>query len=313
MALHDTLVSQISTDPDLDFGIAVHHIESGEDLLVNADALYPTAGIFKVPVMVEVFRQARAGRFELNDSMTLKAADKTLTSGVLPHLQDGLRLSIRDLIMLMIIVSDNTATTMLLNLVGCDNVTTGMHALGLSSIHVVMNVHEMFLHAFGLAEADQLAVSLATLTDQALRVPMDYGSRAFSRGPDNNVSSAGDMTRLMTLIYEGKVLDRPTCDEMLAILSNQQYSYRVPRYLPWRRVFNKTGTLRGLRNDSGIIYCARDSHAAYSVFSFDRVPLSPNDPRMEAQRDLRVDQIMGEMGLAIFEHYGGKFSPMRGF
>jgi beta-lactamase class A len=300
MNLKDKLTTCI-TDENIEFGIAIHHIESGEETLINADVVFPTASVFKVPVMVEVFKQARAGKFDLNDRLALKSSYKTLTTGVLLHLQEGLKLSIRDLIMLMTIVSDNTATTMLMDLVGPKNVTATMHTLGLTSIEVNMTVHEMFLHAFGVTDRPKISVN--ELRHIAQKVQMDYHSRAFSRGKDNCVSSAADMTRLMTLIYKGEIVDRTACDEMLTILSHQQSNDRIPRYLPWYTVYHKTGTMRGLRNDSGIIYCNQNAHVAFSVFSFDNVDLPLSTPRFAAQRSGMVSKIMAEMGLTIYQHY----------
>jgi len=304
MSLRDKLQACI-TDDSIEFGIAVQHIESGQKTLINADAIFPTASVFKVPVMVEVFKQAQAGVFDLHDRLELKTHYKTLTTGVLLQLQDGLQPTIRDLVMLMIVVSDNTATTMLMELVGPENITATMHELGLTSIQVNMTVHEMFLHAFGIP--DQPDISVEALRERARKVKMDYQSRTFSRGKDNNVSSAADMTRLMAMIFRGKVVDRAACDEMLTILSHQQYNSRVPRYLPWYTVYHKTGTMRGLRNDSGIIYCNDNSHVAFTVFSFDSVALPLSSPRLGVQRSLLVEEMMGEIGLVIYERYGGKF------
>lgn len=306
MSLRERLLACVP-DPSIDLGIAIHHIESGEETMINADAIFPTASVFKVPVMVEVFRQAREGQFDLNDRLELKDRHKTLTSGVLQDLQEGLRLTIRDLMMLMTIVSDNTATTMLMELVGPERVTATMHELGLSSIQVKMTVHEMFLHAFGIP--DRADISVEELRAIAQRVQMDYGSRTFSRGTDNNVSSAADMTRLMTMIFKGEVVDRAACDEMLDILSRQQHETRVPLFLPWHTVYHKTGTMRGLRNDSGIIRCHENSHVAFTIFSFDSVKLPLSNPRVAVERTWLVEKMMGEMGLILYEHYGGQFPP----
>lgn len=289
------------TDEQIEFAIAVEHIESGEKTSINGDAIFPTASVFKVPLMVEVYKQARAGKFNLNDRLELKSKYKTLTTGVLLQLDDGLMLTIRDLVMLMTIVSDNTATTMLLELVGAENVTKTMHSLGLSTIEVKMTVHEMFLHAFGIP--NQVDISVEALRERARTVQMDYGSRTFSRERDNNVSSAWDMTRLMVMLYKGEVVDREACDDMLAVLSCQQYSSRVPLYLPWYTVYNKTGTMRGLRNDSGIINCNENSHVAFTVYSFDNVELPIDEPQIEVERSGKVSRIMGEIGLALFKHY----------
>jgi beta-lactamase class A len=203
--------------------------------------------------------------------------------------------------MLMTIVSDNTATTMLMDLVGPKNVTATMHTLGLTSIEVNMTVHEMFLHAFGVT--DRPEIGLDELRHIAQKVQMDYSSRAFSRGKDNCVSSATDMTRLMTLIYKGEIVDRTACDEMLTILSHQQFNNRIPRYLPWYTVYHKTGTMRGLRNDSGIIYCHENSHVAFTIFSFDNVELPLSNPRLETERSDIVSEIMGKLGMTIYQHY----------
>jgi beta-lactamase class A len=300
MTLHEKILKCI-TDKNIELGISVHHIESGEETDINANAIFPTASVFKVPVMVEVFKQAREGKFDLNDRLKLKTRYKTLTTGVLLTLQDGLMLTVRDLMMLMTIVSDNTATSMLMELVGAQNTTETMRNLGLDTINVVMTVHEMFLYAFGIP--NQHDISLEDLRARAKEVQMDYNSRTFSRGKDNNVSSALDMTRLMVMIFKGEVIDREACDEMLKILQNQQSNSRVPRYLPWRSVYNKTGTMRGLRNDSGIITCKNKTHAAFTVYSFDQTTLPLGDIHLGEKRSTLAEKMMADIGRTIYEHY----------
>lgn len=132
---------------------------------------------------------------------------------------------------------------------------------------------------------------------------MDYDSRTFSRGTDNNVSSSLDMTRLMVMIFKGEVVDRAACDEIIKMLQNQQYNSRVPRHLPWRSVYHKTGTMRGLRNDSGIITCKNKSHAAFTIFSFDQTTLPLGDIHLGEKRSSLAEKIMADIGLTIFEHY----------
>lgn len=160
MTLREKILNCI-TDKNIEIGISVHHIENGEETDINANAIFPTASVFKVPVIVEVYKQAKEGKFDLDERLELKTEYKTLTTGVLLTLQDGLMLTIRDLMMLMTIVSDNTATTMLMNLVGAENITRTMHDLGLHTINVMMTVHEMFLYAFGIE--DQPDISLEDL------------------------------------------------------------------------------------------------------------------------------------------------------
>ena len=183
-------ITALCSDPEIEFGISIKHIQSKEETNINPDNPFPTASVFKVPVMVEVFKQAREGSFSLDSRLELRSEDKTLTTGVMLHLQDGLKPSIRDLLVLMTIVSDNTATTMLMNLVGAENVTRTMHTLGLKTISVKLTVHEMFLHAFGIPNKKNITVK--QLYAKAGEVQMDYNSLTFSRTPENNVSSARD-------------------------------------------------------------------------------------------------------------------------
>ena len=303
MTLKEKILEHIADD-DIDFGIAINHIESGEKIYINENMPYPLASVMKVPVMVEVFKQAQENKFNLDDRLTLQIKYKTLTTGVLLYMQDGLKPTIHDLVTLMIIISDNTATSMLMELVGPDNITTTMHSLGLNSIYVNMTIHEMFLHAWDIPERKDISVE--ELRQIAKSKPMDYNSRTFSRGSDNCVSSAKDMTQLMTMIYNGEVVNRDACDNMLTILSHQQANDRVPLYLPWYSVYHKTGTMRGIRTDSGIIYCNEKSHVAFSVFSFDHINMPLSDPKFRAERYLQVSKMFGKIGLDVFEYFGGK-------
>ena len=298
--LHDKLLACI-TDTSVEFGISILHVERGEETAVNAHTPFPTASVYKVPIMVEVFKQAENGRFQLNDRLPLQTKYKTMTTGVLLHLDEGLALTIHDLVTLMIIVSDNTATAMLLELVGAENVTQTMHDLGCHSIEVNMTVHEMFLHALHLL--DQPDIDHRELGQVVKQRSMDYQTRTFSRGKDNTVSSAHDMTHLMAMLVRGEIISRTVCDEMLNILGQQQYTYRVPRYLPWFSVQNKTGSMRGLRNDSGVICCKNNEHIVFSIFSFDDTALPPDNSPIILEREGLVSTIMADMGKVLWDHY----------
>lgn len=301
MTLQDHIAGILGREA-IEVGFSALHLPSGEAVEINAAAPFPTASVCKVPIMAEVYRQAREGRFALGDRLRLEEEKKTLTTGVLLTLEPGLQPTIRDLCTLMTIVSDNTATTMLLELVGAERVTASMAALGLTSIRVTMTVHEMFLHAFGLP-LDR-PVGVPELAEAAQRRPMDYASLTFARTPDNTVASAGDMTRLMALLARRELVDAAASEEMIAILRRQQYSDRVPRYLPWRSVANKTGSMRGLRNDSGIIERGPEDLIAFTLFTFDPTPLPPANSPLLVERNQRVSALMAEVGQALWDRHG---------
>ncbi len=119
-----------------DMAVYVKNLKTGEEIALDADSIYETFSVIKVPIMAAVLRQAEAGKFSLNDRITLRAADQRLPSGVLYTMQPGLNPTIRDLITLMIIISDNAATDLLADKVGRANVTSYMHELGLKDTSI---------------------------------------------------------------------------------------------------------------------------------------------------------------------------------
>ena len=126
--LHETLRDIIERGPATG-GVAVRHIERDERFGFDADTPYPAASVFKVPVLVEALRQIGRGAFSLTDRWELTEEDKSTGSGVLTRLMPGLRPTVRDLLTLMIIISDNTATDMLVRRLRPERITATMRAL----------------------------------------------------------------------------------------------------------------------------------------------------------------------------------------
>src|SRR5262245_61443530 len=117
-------------------GVSARDIKTGEEISINGDRLFPMASVYKIPIMVEVFRQIEAKKFSLGDRIEVGDEQRTLGSGVLTLLSNGLRPTIKDLITLMIVLSDNEATDILLKKVGAENVTAAMRSMGLNNIRV---------------------------------------------------------------------------------------------------------------------------------------------------------------------------------
>jgi beta-lactamase class A len=113
-------------------GASVADLTSGERFGVNDTLTFPQGSAIKVPVLVELFRQAEAGRLRLEERVAVRAADQAGGSGVLRHFGDGAsQLSLRDLAVLMIVLSDNTATNLLIDRVGVEAVNGTLRELGL--------------------------------------------------------------------------------------------------------------------------------------------------------------------------------------
>jgi len=283
-------------------GFAAIHLETGATIAVNGDALFPTASTFKVPVLVEIYAQARAGRFAITDRIPFEERHRIIGSGVIQTLATGLNPTIRDLMMLMTIVSDNTATDILCDLVGPANVTARMRALGLDTIHVPSDCRGLFRRAWGLSMTDDLGY--ADFKSASKAAPMAFTSAAYARDGSNNVTSAIDMARLMVLIAEAKAGTPEDCADMLAIMDNQHYQDRVPRFLPQGSTANKTGSLRGLRNDVGLIRRGPTDRIAYGMFTFDDTELPHGNSRQLVDANVRIGTLMGEVGQLLWDAFG---------
>ena len=287
-------IAALADAEGLEIGFVATTLDGDRRIALNADAVFPTASVFKVPVMLEVLRRIEAGDLAMDQRLALNTPDKTLTSGVLLTLDDGLALTLRDLMTLMIIISDNTATTMLLNLVGREAVNALLTAEGCPGSTVTLDVHEMFLHTWHLP-LDR-PVGLDELRAAARTKAMDYDTLTFARTRDNTVSTAADMARMMARIATGTCVSPWVSDQARAILFRTQTTDRIPRYLPFGAVGNKTGSFRGLRNDCGILTRADGGEVAYALFSFDPTPLPIDAPRLYAERNTAVARMMGEVG-----------------
>jgi beta-lactamase class A len=112
-------------------GVAAVELRSGETIAVNADSRFPTASTIKTAVMIEAWQQSADGRLSMDTAVTLRDADKVGGAGVLRGLHDGLALSVADCIHLMIVLSDNTATNLLIEKLGTARVNGRLESLGL--------------------------------------------------------------------------------------------------------------------------------------------------------------------------------------
>lgn len=284
------------------FGVAIRHLESGDEVMIDADSYYPLASVVKTPILVEAFYRIKAGEISLDDRWPLKTEDKNLPSGILTFMQDGLMPTVRDLLTLMIIISDNTATDAILKYLGKQAVTDRMRSLGLEHIHVSKTIRELFDNLLPNADPTQDLYELSKEEAESDGPPR--GTFVYELTPENNIGTPRDLTRLAQLIFEGQTPDRETSDGILDILLQQQLNDRLPRLLPTgTRVAHKTGTLSGIRNGSGVIYASDTSHIAISVFTRWDDAAVWNDARGSYQRAFEIDAAIGEIALLAYEHY----------
>ena len=202
-------------------GVAAIDLNTGRMFTLHGDTVFPQASVIKIAILARMFQAARAGRIRLDDPVTLHPGDAVGGSG---HLQERLKagsvtLSTRELIAAMIESSDNTATNKCIEMVGMDGVNRMMDELGLGHTRL-------------------------------RRKMMD--SAAVARG-DENVSTPGEMARLVEMTYRGKVVDQAACKEIIELM--KKVSGGIHEGLPLDiETASKTGELPGARAETGIVF-----------------------------------------------------------
>lgn len=197
-------------------GLAAQNLDTGDEIVVNGDARFPTASTIKTAVMLEAWHQVAEGVLSMDTLLTLHDTDKVGGSGVLNGLSDGTSLKVRDLVHLMIVVSDNTATNMLVQRLGTKRIDDRLAAYGLKDTKI-------FRPTFRDGKPDVFPEL----------------EREFGLG----MSTPREMVKLMALIAEGRAVNREASAAMLATLRRQQDRAMIPRHLPSGvQVGNKTGT-----------------------------------------------------------------------
>ncbi len=255
------------------WGVSVKHLEKNEFAGIHETQKFQMASVFKIPVLVELFTQVKQGKIRLEDRVEWRDPQRYFGSGVLVTMQPGAQLTLRDLATLMIILSDNAATDMICERIGTPNITARMIALGVMNTSVEAGTRDLILRALGLRSADdqKLTTDSIRAVDWAGRAKEIEEARRKFLDECPNCTTPADMTLLLEKVARFEVTDHELTDQMLRILSLQQFNQRLPRLIPLGiRFDHKTGTLNApvwVVNDAGILYFPNGHRAVVSVFS----------------------------------------------
>jgi beta-lactamase class A len=251
-------------------------IDDGGEVDVGADEPVALASVFKVPLLVALYRAADDGRLRLDQRVTVPAER---TSGVagLGAMRDEAELSLRDLALLMVSVSDNAAADAVLELVGLDAVRETCLQLGLKDTCVVASSGDL-----STALADDLVRSGRRLA-HALADPAVVATfRAFD--PEiSNRSTPRDMSTLLARIWRNEAASPAACGEMRRLLRLQLCRHRLASGFPTdaAQVAGKTGTLLNLRSEIGVVELSDRRRYAVAVFTRSHAATMTN-PRADA-------------------------------
>lgn len=234
LARLQTNIERITKSINADWGIYIKCLETGEEIAIEADKQMDTMSVIKIPLMVEAFRQIEAGKFKLTDQYTLKEADKRPGTGIIRSLDPGAVLTIKDLLTLMIIVSDNTATDLMFVKVG-----------GPEAVNALMK-------QYGFTSTRATAPSSAWFA--ALRSASSAAAFHKEGAHPFGLSSARETGILLEMMEHGKAVSPKASEAMLQMMRGQVYGTRLPKYLSGVRLPHKTGDfLPYIGNDVGVL------------------------------------------------------------
>lgn len=242
-------------------GVAAVHLETGREIYLNGDERFPMASSYKVPIAVQLLTRVDRGEIELDRMITVQPEDLHPGSGTLTELFDdpGVRLSLRNLLELMLLISDNSATDMVLEAAGGgDAVTARMRALGIEGIRVDRPTSILIADFLGIESVprsgDISPEEFERLHEQLSSSQREAAERAFNVDP-RDTSTPRAMARLLAMIWRGEALDSGSSELLLDIMGRSTTgTRRIKGMLPPEiEVAHKTGTIGGTTNDVGII------------------------------------------------------------
>ncbi|MCS7309379.1 MAG: class A beta-lactamase-related serine hydrolase [Armatimonadetes bacterium] len=230
--MRETLVEQLQARVracPAEVGLAVRGVDIDLRVDIGSEEVFRSASIIKVPLLAALYWLAEQGQLDWEERMTLRDSDCTPGSGVLRELRVGLQPTLYDLAVLMIVLSDNTATNMLIDRVGVEQVQQFLHRLG--CCHTTL---QRKMYDFAAAEQGR-----------------------------ENLCCASEIADLLWQMARGEIratdgallVSRAGCEAMLHILREQFYRDQIPALLPDEaKVANKTGEISGHHHDSAVVW-----------------------------------------------------------
>jgi beta-lactamase class A len=214
-------IQEVDQHLDGVMGVAIEDLATGDHYFLHEDEVFAQASSIKITVLADLYLQVQQGKLKLTDSYTVQSADLVPDSDIMGGLTPGVtRLTLRDLATMMVAVSDNSATNVLIDRVGMQNVNAILDSLGLTHTRL-------------------------------RRKMMDLQAAKEGR---ENISTPREMKTLLDAIYHGKVLNKGSTSDFFQMLSTNKSSF-IPRDLPADlKIANKPGELEAVRNDSGIVF-----------------------------------------------------------
>lgn len=213
------------------------NLRTGSSFGIDGEKPVRTASTIKLAIMTECFAEAAEGKLKLWEPISLRASEKVSGSGILQELSDDISLPLRDVVDLMIVLSDNTATNLLLDRITGNAVNKRMAMLGLTQTRVMRKI---------LGDGSKLKSEVSGVTEE--------GAKPENKKWGIGRSSPLEMVSLLEKLYRGELVNKASSEEMIEILKRQRDRNGIGRDMKDVTIASKSGALEHLRSDVGIIY-----------------------------------------------------------
>ncbi|OOE10662.1 serine hydrolase [Fictibacillus arsenicus] len=245
------------------YGISIYYFETEEEFVYNHDEEFYAASIIKIPIMSAVLAQVSEGKRSLSDKIRVRSEDMVSGDGILKNLTPGTEWTIHDLVVLMIIESDNTATNLLIDILGVENIQLYMTIWGFKQTQ--------FRHKLQIKPS--------------------------RKHNESNLITAKEMNHFLRDIAMGNIVSMSVCRKMIEIMKQQKMNDLLPSLLPendgiigmipiWEMA-HKTGYVPGVEHNVGLFYLPGHTFAISA--------LSKNVPNRDEPK-----RIMSELGSLLF-------------
>ena len=245
----------IAREFDGRMGFSFEDITTGETHEYASSQRYPTASVCKISVMAELFRQDADGTLSLDDRKRMEDRYSTHGSGQLKLMQDEPEITLRDYCRMMITISDNMATDLLMETVGIPNINAFLDRLGCPNTRTSVT---MGRNHYRMTYQDDLPTNRASdvlQVEASAAGANDYKSISYSDSPENNVAAPGEMGSLMKRMYEGTLVSPDASCQMLEMMKNARDDRMIRRDLPREIVVaQKSGSSGRIKGNVGIVY-----------------------------------------------------------
>ncbi len=286
-----------------EMSIFMKNLSTKEEIAMDSDSVYETFSVIKLAIAAELMHQVELGKFQLSDRIPTKAESERLPSGVLYTLDPGLDPTVKDLLTLMIIISDNEATDLLGDKVGRDNVTEYMHSLGLSRTSIQYSDLDWDRTWLGTLDPKYKnargneTVNFPFTRYSGADVQQAFGHTIYDAGIYFGHSTTSDIGHLLEMMASGNLVSKDASSLILSIMEKQQVNDRFPRYLRDERIAHKTGDGQPfIANDAGIIW-VKDQPIVLVVFT------GHHRGSTETLHDT-----IARVAALVVKHYGGEIS-----